>query len=384
MTIPTEKKTIKINPELFQLSNNKNKGGRTKKSTQGEPNNSEIKMKNKKELSEAKSNTLKRNILKVIRAKQQDEYKRLFSKPTKTKENNTNNIHPIEQKFNKDFDNSLQYLANLEQKVNEENLIKKAQPSMNHTFRNYPPIQPQLMQMPPQMPPQMPAQMPAGDPFVLSELPSEFDIIPPSVETSSPRIQLQPPPPPQIQQNRPTNIFTQHPGYGCLKGGTIPTYRTLKNKQIPVDIPKQQSQIEKQEIQPLITETAKITEVKRKLAIHSDNQKQYKKIRNAKRRKIYKRTYHVGKSKTAPKIGCLISNKTIRQKIQQTAYDLKHTNMKDVRKFLLKRGFIKIGTTAPNDVLRKMYESVAMVCGEVHNHNPDNLLFNFVNDKEDV
>jgi hypothetical protein len=107
-----------------------------------------------------------------------------------------------------------------------------------------------------------------------------------------------------------------------------------------------------------------------------------KRIKNMKRRKIYKRTYRVGKSKTAPKIGCLISNKTIRQKIQQTAYDLKHTNIKDVRKFLLKRGFIKIGTTAPNDVLRKMYESVAMVCGEVQNHNPDNLLFNFMNDKE--
>jgi uncharacterized membrane-anchored protein len=105
----------------------------------------------------------------------------------------------------------------------------------------------------------------------------------------------------------------------------------------------------------------------------------YNRIKNIKRKKIYKRTYRVGKSKT--KIGCLISNKTIRQKIQQSAYELKHTNIKDVRKFLLKRGFIKVGTTAPNDVLRKMYESVAMVCGEVQNHNPDNLLHNFINEE---
>jgi hypothetical protein len=27
-----------------------------------------------------------------------------------------------------------------------------------------------------------------------------------------------------------------------------------------------------------------------------------------------------------------------------------------------------------------MYESVSLVCGEVENHNPDTLLFNFLND----
>jgi hypothetical protein len=160
----------------------------------------------------------------------------------------------------------------------------------------------------------------------------------------------------------------------------------MKNKQNHVDtILNQSPQSSQQTLPSLLLETSQLADMKRQIAVHSDNnQKQYKKIRNAKRRKIYKRTYRVGKSKTVPKIGCLISNKTIRQKIQQTAYELKHANMKDVRKFLLKRGFIKIGTTAPNDVLRKMYESVAMICGEVQNHNPDNLLFNFVNDKEET
>jgi len=31
-------------------------------------------------------------------------------------------------------------------------------------------------------------------------------------------------------------------------------------------------------------------------------------------------------------------------------------------------------------VLRKMYESALLICGEVKNHNPDNILYNFFND----
>ena len=51
----------------------------------------------------------------------------------------------------------------------------------------------------------------------------------------------------------------------------------------------------------------------------------------------------------------------------------------EIKRYLIKHGFIKIGTTAPNDVLRKMYESAMLICGEVKNHNPDNLLYNYLN-----
>ena len=56
--------------------------------------------------------------------------------------------------------------------------------------------------------------------------------------------------------------------------------------------------------------------------------------------------------------------------------------MKEVRKYLLKHGLIKVGTNAPNDVLRKMYECVNTVCGQVENHNADTLLYNFMNANE--
>lgn len=411
----TEKKTITINPDLFKI-NGKTKKSKPKKSESEQSEKPQIKMKS---LTPAKNNTLKREILKVIRAKQQDEYKRLFSKPaneskSKIKENFQQEFN---KEFNKEFDNSLQYFSDLEKKVNQE--------SHNQTFKK------------------MPSTI--IEPVVFNELPSEFNL-PMPTEKYSPSVN-------SGNMQVPRYVCPPHPGYGCLKNGTMPTYRTIKNKNgimnIPVYQPPlqiqspqfQQPRIQQSQVQtnfskvfdsmpteksysapqftrpvfnaspspspspnpspspslsmsPPYSLESSSEPIDKNMIMKEKLKKQYldkmsqddsnmKKIKNMKRRKIYKRTYHVGKSKTAPKIGCLISNKTIRQKIQQSVYDLKHTNMKDVRKFLLKRGFIKVGTTAPNDVLRKMYETVATVCGEVNNHNPDNLLYNFVNENED-
>jgi hypothetical protein len=114
---------------------------------------------------------------------------------------------------------------------------------------------------------------------------------------------------------------------------------------------------------------------KKKSENKSDN-----KIKYLKRKKIFKRTYHVGRCNNG--VGVLVSNKTIRTRISTEAQLLKQTPIQDVRKFLIKKGFIKVGTNAPNDVLRKMYESVSLVCGEVQNHNQENLLYNFIHDEK--
>ena len=81
----------------------------------------------------------------------------------------------------------------------------------------------------------------------------------------------------------------------------------------------------------------------------------------------------------------LLANKTIRSNVLEKEQKLKQVPIEDIRKYLIKHGFIRVGTTTPNDVLRKMYESALMICGEVKNHNPDNLLYNFLHDdtKED-
>ena len=61
--------------------------------------------------------------------------------------------------------------------------------------------------------------------------------------------------------------------------------------------------------------------------------------------------------------------------------EFKNIPINEVRRFLIKRGFIRVGSSAPNDVLRKMYETANLVCGEIENHNSDNLLYNFLNDQ---
>ena len=56
---------------------------------------------------------------------------------------------------------------------------------------------------------------------------------------------------------------------------------------------------------------------------------------------------------------------------------LKKVPIRDVRKYLIKQGFIKVGSDTPSDVLRQMYESALLMCGEVKNNNVDMLLHNF-------
>jgi hypothetical protein len=105
------------------------------------------------------------------------------------------------------------------------------------------------------------------------------------------------------------------------------------------------------------------------------------KPKKMKRKKTLRRTYKIGKSKIHPKVAVLISNKTIRNNISTRSQLLKQTPIEEVKKHLIKSGLIKIGTIAPNDVLRKIYESSSLICGEVQNHNPDYLLYNFLNGK---
>lgn len=106
-----------------------------------------------------------------------------------------------------------------------------------------------------------------------------------------------------------------------------------------------------------------------------------KKKINRHKKKILRRTYRTGKDKYRPQIGVLLPNKTIRSNVTTKSYLLKQTPIEEIRKTLIKQGFIKVGTSAPNDVLRKIYESVQLIGGDIKNHNPDNLLYNFFNAK---
>lgn len=99
-------------------------------------------------------------------------------------------------------------------------------------------------------------------------------------------------------------------------------------------------------------------------------------------KKTIKRKYTLGKSKLQNQVSILIKNKQTRKNIIDAQKNLKKKSINDIKKYLRDHNIIKIGSNAPNDVIRKMYES-AMLAGEITNTNKDTLLHNFIKDDTD-
>lgn len=198
---------------------------------------------------------------------------------------------------------------------------------------------------------------------------------------------------PLPSENIPPMVLSQPKPWGCLKNGSLPTYRMWKNqtqKQLPSGtLPKPPKPLI--EISPSENMKQYESELNQKIQeISKMEQLQQKKTeipcilkKPRKQRRILRRTFRVGKSKTYPRVSVLVSNKTIRNKTNLKSIGLQQTPIKDVKQYLLKQGFIKVGTTTPNNVLRQMYESAQMLPGEVKNYNPENLLFNYFNSTEE-
>jgi len=370
----SEKKTIQINPDLFKMSN--------KNTTRKKREPTSPKLQLKSEIKTQKQKTLRKNVLKLIREKQQEAYKDLFDK--KKPKIAASASASSKTEFDKDFDSSLQFFSSLANKVEQE-----APKSQNITFKNYDAIN--------SISPVISPALPALSPITMTPL---------SINTNTVPIQ------------RGTIHIPSTPKFGCLKGGTLPTYRTYTRKngdfiggappKATINQPFMTPSVSSLEKPAIFTNTFdsqastpfsflsggsseashnKFIEQSQKFdkiqqGSLSQKEKASQKIKYKKRKKIFKKTYKVGRSKTEPTIGVLVSNKTIRSRISTQAQLLKQTPINEVRKFLIKKGFIKVGTDAPNDVLRKMYETVSMVCGEIQNHNPENLLYNFIHDQE--
>ena len=98
------------------------------------------------------------------------------------------------------------------------------------------------------------------------------------------------------------------------------------------------------------------------------------KIRKRLRKTITKR-FKLGKQGNV--VGVLIKNNDTRKKIQREHSLLKNKNLSDVKKYLVEQKLMKIGSTAPPNIIRKIYED-SVLTGEVENIGKDISLHNFL------
>jgi len=89
-----------------------------------------------------------------------------------------------------------------------------------------------------------------------------------------------------------------------------------------------------------------------------------------------KKVFQLGRNKKNRTVSVLLKNNSTRKKIENDKVNLKKTNISTVKNFLKKQNLIKFGTTAPNNLLREIYESTKL-CGEITNDNTKSLIHNF-------
>jgi hypothetical protein len=349
-----EKRVLTVNQADFNLSNNNNNSTRKKKSSSNE---GRIKM--KPPTMPKRNETLrKKALLRMIRSEQQ----RNLDEMT-TQRNNYVDKQPVAKDgvsttgFHSSFNKATSYL---------DNLVNKSQPTIttpnipvhNHTIKNHAQHHPT----------NIPTLLNPGKPTV-EPLPELTQVIP--------------------------SVNVEKPKYGCLKNGDLPTYRSWLNKTQSNKPPlnwdaMSNNDFKRQHFSGTIP-TIQNTEPVQMQLVETDHFKipEYSepvslKLKGRKQKRRVVRTHKLGRSKYYSKIGVLISNKTIRNRVVNQKQQLKKMPIREVRKYLIKQGFIKVGSDTPSDVLREMYESALLMCGEVKNNNVDTLLHNFIhNNNED-
>jgi hypothetical protein len=349
-------KTISINPSLFNI-----KGTKTKKNKENKP-----------KIPLISPNVLKNKLLKRIKEHKQKENQT---------QNQNQNQNQKEQKepelnthFSDEFSESINYLQTLSTQKTKQKLKEELE---RKTIKNYNHIQP----------------------IINIDLPEEL---------------IQP-----IQPIQPTIIVNNDVPYGILKGGSKPTYKewTRTQRNNIVTNPNSSLIIENNNLISQKTERENRLSLLKQKIKNKNNENNIFLTENLINpvplinqiptpvidpspspviptlvnnnptngnviatkhitKKTIKRKYTLGRSKLNKRVGVLIKDRGTRKQILQAQKELKRKNINDIKSYLREHNLIKIGSSAPNDVLRKIYES-SMLAGEITNLNAELLLDNF-------
>ena len=74
----------------------------------------------------------------------------------------------------------------------------------------------------------------------------------------------------------------------------------------------------------------------------------------------------------------LIKNAKTRKLVQHELALLRQKGIPEIKTFLRKKNLLKVGSDAPNDVLRQIYEQ-SVLSGDVENKAKDVLIHNYMN-----
>ncbi len=255
--------------------------------------------------------------------------------------------------------------------------------------------------------------------FILGSLPNDIDlnIKPNSISFPSDNISNINSIP--IVSNVSSPVLNTEPVWGCLKMGTKPTFRTYHNKtlklhtsvdtsngedenknpdQVPETVnvnPYTTSNTATAETEPSGSEPVSTTELlygtrqqrldeyrKEQLNADKEQVESVVKIKQTKQRLVTKR-YKLGKykNKTGDVIGVLIKNAQTQRNVENKRQDMRRLPLDTVMARLHKKRLLKVGSTAPPDVLREMYES-SVLAGDIENEGNDIALHNFLADSD--
>tara|TARA_A100001015_G_C14991768_1_gene714279 strand:+ start:441 stop:1490 length:1050 start_codon:yes stop_codon:yes gene_type:complete len=348
-----EKKTISINPDLF--------------STGGKRKSNKKKTKRIKPRPVIKPNVMQKALLERIKEHQSKN------------EKSTKKI-ASDQISGSEFEKHLDYLSQLRKQRKERKKTNKNRkgkyvnsstikiPTSVSSINEAPSIV--SVSIPPAPPPSpissVPPMLPSVESIPLLESQTVVESVPPPI-IPTPLVRPQ-----DITSSSINEILSKEKPYSNLKNSkNKPSYRTWKKNtqknfcfsDTPIN------SVDNMDISEMTTNDTPLTIKK----YNMDKKKAYKK-------KTYtKRKYKLGRNENSDIVSVFIKSNNNRKIIQEEIDKLKMTPLKDVKDYLRKHCLIKVGSNAPNDVLRKMYET-SILSGDVNNKTKGTLLHNYLNE----